>query len=385
VRAGAETSPRPASFPGERRPRVQNALGRPVKDRSPSPVPRPPWRRLLKPALVIVGLVVVFGWLLPRFIDYEQVWEALTELDAWEVVVLLGLGLTRVPTEALMYRAFLPGLGLWRGSEAYLSSNFAGQLLPPPSASVVQYGYFRGGGYAPDAAGLAALGSFLFPTIGRFLLPLVALLLLLLTREINGSVVMAGALSLVLTAAAGIAGYLLLRGEHSARWLGAKAQRPLSWILVKLKRDPIEDGAGKATELRTQALALLRAGWALASIGVAANLFVTYLILLAALRFVGVSASELSAVEVFAAFAIAFWAGAVFPITGSGLGVVDGVLIAMLIELSGASDDTLVAAALLWRVFYSVLTLPLGAITLGRFRKANPAVLRRETAETPFG
>ena len=73
-----------------------------------------------------------------------------------------------------------------------------------------------------------------------------------------------------------------------------------------------------------------------------------------------------------------------FPITGSGLGVVDAVLIAMLIELGSASDDALVAAALLWRVFYSVIPLPLGAITLGRFRKANPEVLRREPADTPM-
>jgi hypothetical protein len=50
----------------------------------------------------------------------------------------------------------------------------------------------------------------------------------------------------------------------------------------------------------------------------------------ALIRFVGVSSAELSAPDAFAAFAIAFWAGAVVPITGSGLGVVDGVLIAML-------------------------------------------------------
>src|SRR5215204_2659922 len=41
-------------------------------------------------------------------------------------------------------------------------------------------------------------------------------------------------------------------------------------------------------------------------------------------------------------------------------GLVDAVLIAMLIELSGASDDALLAAALLWRVFYWVITLPAG-------------------------
>jgi uncharacterized membrane protein YbhN (UPF0104 family) len=144
---------------------------------------------------------------------------------------------------------------------------------------------------------------------------------------------------------------------------------------VKLKRAPVADGAGKAGELRVRALAVLREGWALGSIGVAVNLVMTYVILLAALRFVGVSASELSAEEAFAAFAVAFWAGAVFPITGSGLGVVDAVLIAMLIELGTASDDALLAAALLWRVFYSVITLPLGAITLSRFRKAIPGVI----------
>jgi uncharacterized membrane protein YbhN (UPF0104 family) len=337
---------------------------------------------LLRPALVIAVLAVVFGWLLPRFIDYQQVWDALTGLDAREVAVLVGLGLARIPTEALMYRAFLPGLRLWRGTEAYLSSNLAGQVLPPPGASVVQYGYFRGGGYAPDAAGLAALGSFIFPTIGRFLLPSIALLLVLVTGEIHGSILLAGGISLALTAIAGIAGYYFLREERSARWLGAKAQRPLSWILVKLKRDPLEDGAGRAAQLRANTLTVLQDGWVLGSIGVAANLLLTYLILLAALRFVGVSGSELSAVDAFAAFAVAFWAGAVFPITGSGLGVVDAVLVAMLIELGSASDDALVAAALLWRVFYSVIPLPLGAITLSRFRKANPDVPRPGAAET---
>ena len=272
-----------------------------MEDTTPAPLPRARLRQALRPGLTAAGLLVVFAWLLPQFIDYEEVWDALKELDAREAIVLLGLGIARVPTEALMYRAFLPGLGLWRGSEAYLSSNFAGQLLPPPSASAVQYGYFRGAGYD----------------------------------------------SLAITAIAAITGFYFLRRERSARWLGAKVQRPLSWTLVKLRRDRIEDGAEKAAELRRRAPAILREGSALGAAGVAANLFVTYLILLAALRFLGLSATELSAAEVFAAFAIAFWAGAVFPITGSGLGVVDAVLIAMLIELSSASDDTLLAAALL--------------------------------------
>ena len=144
---------------------------------------------------------------------------------------------------------------------------------------------------------------------------------------------------------------------------------------MKLQRDPIEDGGRTrcATPYQHARRPARRAGrWGRSESPPTSVL--TYFILLAALRFVGISESELPAADTFAAFAIAFWAGAVLPVTGSGLGVVDAVLIAALIELSSASDDVLVAAALLWRFFYSVIPLPPGAITLTRFRKANPRV-----------
>ena len=196
--------------------------------------------------------------------------------------------------------------------------------------------------------------------------------MLLLTGDANGTILLAGALSVLVSTAFCVAGWFFLRRESAARWLGAKAQRPLSWILVKLKHEPIHDGAARASILRQEALLSLRHGWKLGFASVAANLFLTYLILLASLRFVSVSSAELSAPNAFAAFAVAFWAGAVFPVTGSGLGVVDAVLMTMLIESSTASDDALVAAALLWRVSYSLVILPLGAITLARFRSASP-------------
>ncbi|MDZ5620112.1 lysylphosphatidylglycerol synthase domain-containing protein [Nocardioides sp. HM23] len=319
--------------------------------------------------LILVGLVAIFGWLLPQFIDYEEVWDALARLDGWEIVALLGLALVRIPSEALLYRGLLPGLSLWRGSAAYLSSNLAGQLGPPPTPSLIQYGYFRGGGFDADAAGLAAFGTFLFPTVGRFLLPVVAVFVVLIAGELTGTVVLAGALSLVITTVMGTVAYVILRTESSARWLGAKGQRPLSKILVRFKRRPITDGPNRAAALRTRARAVLIEGWKLGTVAVALNLFLTYLILLASLRFVGVPSHELSVAAAFAAFAIAFWAGAVIPITGSGLGVVDAVLVTMLVELSTASDELLVAAAVLWRFSYSVIILPLGAITLARYRR----------------
>ena len=61
-----------------------------------------------------------------------------------------------------------------RGSEAHLFSNLASQLLPPPSANIVQYNHFRLAGHATDDSRLAAAGTFLLPPIGRLALPSVA-------------------------------------------------------------------------------------------------------------------------------------------------------------------------------------------------------------------
>ena len=198
----------------------------PVSEREPSRASAPLWRRMVRPVVMVAVLVFVFGWLLPQFIGYDEVWDALAELDTTELLVLLGLALARVPTEALMYRAFLSGLRMWRGSEAYLSSNFVGQILPPPRASLVPYAYFRGENYPSDTAGLAAAGSFLFPTLGRFLLPVVAVVVLLVTGEVDGTIAVAGGVALLITAAAALASYVLLRSEGSARWLGARLQGP---------------------------------------------------------------------------------------------------------------------------------------------------------------
>ena len=215
-----------------------------------------------------------------------------------------------------MYRAFLPGRRLWRGTEAYLSSNLAGQISRPPPRASSSTATSAAAATQPDHAGLAALGSFLFPTIGRLLLPVDALVAAARHRRSQRHDPVGGRISLLVTVVAGIAGYYFLRGERSARWLGAKLQRPPSWTLVKAKRDPIRRRRARAAQLRTNTLAVrTRDGsWDQSGRGQPA---VTYLILLAALRFVGVSGSELSAAEAFAAFAIAFWAGVVLPITGA--------------------------------------------------------------------
>ena len=116
-------------------------------DAGPNASEPSPAKRIVRVLVVVAIVVLIFGWLLPQIIDYEVIWEALTSLT-WQDLLVLGLlAVLRVPTEAMVYRAMLPGLRIAAGSEAYLSSNVAANVMPPPASSVVQYAYFRREGF----------------------------------------------------------------------------------------------------------------------------------------------------------------------------------------------------------------------------------------------
>lgn len=333
-------------------------------------------RRLGKWFLVVVVVVVVFGWILPQFIDYELVWEAIRGLTFAEFAVLTLLTLLRVPTEAAIYRAMLPGLRFTTGSEAYLSSNVAANVLPPPAPSVIQYAYFRSEDYTPEASLTAAVGSFVFPQGGRILLPPVAFVVLLIVGGIDTEALVITGISVAVAAVASVLIWLIGRSESSARWVGRQLGRAVSWLMTKLGRDPVGDLGDEVVDFRDNVYRVVSRRWLFGSIAVACNLGVTYLILVASLRFVGIEQDELGLALIFAAFAAAFFAGVVIPITGSGLGVVDVVLVSAIQASTSADVNVIVAAVVLWRVFYSFLAFFPGMVTLSRFSKRNADLMR---------
>ncbi len=336
-------------------------------------------QRLVGLAVQVAVLVFIFGILLPLFIDYRAVFDAIAGLSWWQFLVLLALSVLRVPTEALIYRALLPGLHVRVGSEAYLSQNFIGLFLPPPAPSVMQYGYFRSDGFDQRKSLTAAIGTFIFPTVGRMAIPLAAFLLLLIAGEATTEALIIALASLAVLAVASLIVWLVGRSEGSARWLGDLAGRGISWGLAKFNRDPVTGLGEMLVEFRDNTFALVRRRWRAGTMAVAINLFVSYVTLLASVRFVGLSGDEISWVHVFAVFAVSFFAGVVFPITGSGLGIVDAVMISTLSTLSG-NGDLSAAAAFTWRAFYSFVTVPLGVFTSGRFRRTHAHYLKDATS-----
>lgn len=342
--------------------------------------PKKPVRQRLITLLVQAAvLVFIFGILLPWFIDYRAVFDAIAGLSWWQFFVLLTLSVLRVPTEAFIYRALLPGLRVRVGTEAYLSQNFIGTFLPPPAPSVMQYAYFRSDGFDQRSSLTGAIGTFIFPTGGRMGIPLAAFLLLFLAGQASTKALIIALASLAVLAVVSVVVWFVGRSERSARWLGDLAGRLISWGLAKFNRDPVTNLGEMLVEFRNNTFALVRKRWRVGTMAVVINLVVSYLMLLACVRFVGLSNAEISWVLIFAVFAVSFFAGVVFPITGSGLGTVDAVMISTLSTLSG-NGDLSAAAAFLWRVFYSFITVPFGVFTCGRFRRAHAHFLTDATS-----
>jgi uncharacterized membrane protein YbhN (UPF0104 family) len=344
-------------------------------------------RRVVRGLVTLAVLVFVFGWLLPQIIDYELVWEALTNLSLADLAVLTLLLVLRIPTEAMIYRAMLPGLSIRAGSEAYLSSNVAANVMPPPASSIIQYAYFRAEGFESQASMTGAVGSFIFPQAARIVLPVVAFIVLLAAGQADSEALIITLISLVLVAVIAALLWMIGRSETSARWLGAKLGRLVSWIMVKLHKEPVGDLGDEVVGFRDNAYAVVRRRWLVGSIAVALNLFITYLILVASLRAVGIERSELGLVLIFASFAVSFFAGVVIPITGSGLGVVDVVMIsALTFSATGDVDqNVIVAAVVLWRLFYGLLAFFPGMLTLSAFSKKNAELLKGASSEFGSG
>lgn len=335
----------------------------------------PARHRLRSAAITIVVLFVVFGLVLPSIVDYQTIWDSLKSLTLANFAVLLLLTACRTGSESLVYRAMLPGLRLWPGSQAYLSSS-AVTMLPPPAPSVVQYAYFRSEGFDADEALTGAAGTFVFPQAGRLLLPVVAFIALVVTGQVDDTAMIIVGISLLAVAIAGLLAWFIGRSEDSAKWLGRHLARVISWVLHWFHRDPVDDLGPGLVRMRDLLYDVVKRRWGFGAAAVAGNLMISFLMLLAAIRFLGVSTSEVSTVVIFASFAAAFLAGTLIPISAGGIGVVDIVMVTSIVKATGVDTDVIVAAVLVWRIFYDVVTLPIGALTLSSFSRDHRDLLR---------
>src|SRR5439155_17771464 len=114
-------------------------------------------------------------------------------------------------------------------------------------------------------------------------------------------------------------------------------------------------------KFRDRTVLLLHARWCWIALATLVSHLSPFLLLLLALRFVGVDAAAVTAAEALAVFAFARLLTAI-PFTPGGLGVVEFALITGLAAAGGARPEV-AAAVLLFRGLTYVLPIPLGLAT----------------------
>lgn len=135
---------------------------------------QPLWRRFLPIAGAIVLLVVLFGWVLPQFIDYDAVFRSIGSTDGREWLILIVLALVRFIPEGGLYVTAQPGLNMRQGTELFLVSESLSNVPHGDLDFVSRYQMARSWGFTASSSTSVTIVSWIFTTTGKLVLPIAA-------------------------------------------------------------------------------------------------------------------------------------------------------------------------------------------------------------------
>ena len=194
-------------------------------------------RAIVRRAAVLVGIiVVVFGVVLPRLVDYEAVRAAVAALTLSQVALLGVTSLVAYVASSGPSRVLVPGLSWPRAVGSDLAARAVVSTVPGPTDAATRFVLYRQWSIPTDAAsagiGLAAL----FETLSCFALPLIALPgLMVLDHPTRSKALVLALIGVAVLAVAVVLLVSVVRSDGLARrlggWLDALATR--IWTLFR--------------------------------------------------------------------------------------------------------------------------------------------------------
>ncbi|MGY1691099.1 flippase-like domain-containing protein [Geodermatophilus sp. SYSU D01105] len=318
------------------------------------------WRRAVAPVLSLALAGAVLAWFLPQFTSVAAVWSSVRAMTGAEVALLGLVTVWNLATYQFLVVATMPGQTLRQATVATLSTTAVSNTVVAGGAIAVGLTYAMNSswGFSRSRTSVSLLVSGLWNNFAKLALPVLALSLLAFRSAPGTGRVVAGLAGLAGLAVAVVLLGLLLHSRAAAARIGTAAGRAASALVRPFGRPPVHGWDRATTRFRDRTALLLRARWHWITLTTLVSHLSLFLVLLVALRVVGVPADDVGVVEALAVFASARLLTAV-PFTPGGLGVVEVALIAGLAAAGG--DRALVAAAVLvYRVLTYVLPIPLG-------------------------
>jgi len=317
-------------------------------------------------------VVAVFVFVLPRIADYRDVWDVIRELGWEDAVLLAGATLLNLATFPPPWMAALPGLR-YRQALAMTQASTALSIVSPAGAAVGMagsYSMLRSWGFRPGPVGVAVAVTGIWNQLANLTFPVVALGLLTAVDEDHPALRSAALVGVAVLLVVLGAFWLALSSPRRARQIGDLAARLVSRTKRLIGRASVDWGGDNLARFRSRTLDLLERRWHVITAATLVGHLTVFVLLLACLRAVGVSDSEVSWVEAFAAWALVRILGAI-PLTPGGLGIVELGLTGALVAF-GASNADAVAATLLYRALTVLPTLALGLLAAATWRTHHP-------------
>jgi len=329
-------------------------------------------RRVLGISVATAVIAVTFAFVLPRIADYREVWDVVKTLSWTEIAILAGATVLNLATFAPPWLAALPGLHFRQAFVVTQASTASTYIAPggPAVGMALSFGMLRGWGFKSQAVSLAVAVTGAWNQLAMLGFPIVALALLTASGGGDALLKTVALIGLAIFAAA-VAGFAAgLSSAALARRIGDLAARIASRGLRLIRRKPVPWTGEAFVRFRKQTNALLKRRWHVLTLATLAGHLTVFLVLLASLRVLDVSAGEVSAIEAFAAWALVRLLGSI-PITPGGLGVVELGLTTALVGFDGNQAEV-VAAVLIYRFLTMVPTLVIGAIAGATWKRHRP-------------
>ncbi len=329
----------------------------------PQRQPRPLWRRLLGPTVSVALLVAVFAWFLPKFTSLTDVWTTVLSMTWAQVAILVLAAVWNLATYQFVVLSTMPGMTFGQATVSTETTTAVSNTVLGGAAIALGLTYAMNSswGFSRSRTSVSLLLSGLFNNFAKLGLPVLALSLLLFDSTPSMARVTAG-----LAGVAGLVGavvllWLLLRSRESAARVGTMLGRWVSAVIRPFGRPPVQGWDRAMTKFRDRTTLLLHARWYWITLATLVSHLSLFVVLLLALRFVGVDSSAVSWIEALAVFAFARLLTAI-PFTPGGLGVVEFALITGLAAAGGARA-AVAAAVLIFRALTYVLPIPIGLVT----------------------
>lgn len=324
--------------------------------------------------LVAVLLVVgVFGFVLPRVADYGEVWRAVQELSTRDLALLAGTAILNVVTFAPPWMAALPGLSFGHAMVMSQASTAASSVMPGGDAigMALSYSMLRRWGFRVEQVAVSTAATAVWNTIANVSFAVVAVGLLALGGQSHALLTTTAAIGAVVLVVGLVAFVLALQDERNARRVGALAERLANRTLAVLRRSPVMGWADRLVLFRDEAIGLLRRRWHVLTLTTLAGHLAMLLVLVAAVRAVGITSEQLTLTEAFASWALIRIITTI-PITPGGLGIVELGLTGALVSF-GAGQVEAVTAVLLYRVLTFIPPVAVGGVCLLFWRRVAPS------------